>query len=699
MNIEVKNCNNIDLASFSIIENKLNIKLASNGTGKSTLAKALILNSLNDPSMEEQLLPFKLREDNPNNLKPKIIGMPDSHTIMCFNEDYVKRFNFQRDELLSNSFEILIKNDSYKTIEREIEELVAETKANFTENQEIEELISALKELSGAFKLTRAGISRASAGMKGLSNGNKINNIPEGLEPYQPFIQSEQSVGWIDWQVKGCDFIELASKCPFCTSNTNDKLERISRVSQEYDKNNIKNLISIINIIDKLGDYFTDNAKEKLAEITNLPEGIEREHESFIVGLKTQIDDFISKLEKIKSISGFQFNEEDSVSEKLPLYKLTLRFFPDLDSLKMQESIEPINSSIDEVISKAGILQGKINRQRREIRNLIDKHQTNINDFLIYAGYRYKVEIAGEGSKSQLKLLHIDHNEHLDGGDQYLSFGERNAFSIVLFMYECLAKNPDLIILDDPISSFDKNKKYAILEMLFRRNAEDCLKGKTVLMLTHDVEPIIDTVKTLAHKFNNQTTASFLKLTSSNITEFNIIKEHIKTFTEICNSALLSSKDEIIKLIYLRRFYEINDDKGDAYQVLSNLLHKREKAIDSREPKDQNNNYPELNSNKLVTGSNEIRNKLSGFSYPTILNRLLNEEELKTLFSSSTNGYEKLQLFRFFEIDDIHSVVQKFINETYHIENDFICQLDPSEFDMVPEYVIKECEKLLASNE
>ena len=76
-------------------------------------------------------------------------------------------------------------------------------------------------------------------------------------------------------------------------------------------------------------------------------------------------------------------------------------------------------------------------------------------------------------------------------------FGERNAFAIVLFMYEVLSTNPDLIILDDPISSFDKNKKFAILEMLFRRESASCLKNKTVLMLTHDVEPIIDTVKSL----------------------------------------------------------------------------------------------------------------------------------------------------------------------------------------------------------
>ena len=39
--------------------------------------------------------------------------------------------------------------------------------------------------------------------------------------------------------------------------------------------------------------------------------------------------------------------------------------------------------------------------------------------------------------------------------------------------------------------------------------------------------------------------------------------------------------------------------------------------------------------------------------------------------------------------------IQKFINESYHIENEFICQLDPAKFDTIPEYVIAECDKLM----
>lgn len=40
--------------------------------------------------------------------------------------------------------------------------------------------------------------------------------------------------------------------------------------------------------------------------------------------------------------------------------------------------------------------------------------------------------------------------------------------------------------------------------------------------------------------------------------------------------------------------------------------------------------------------------------------------------------------------------IQKFIHETYHIENEFISQLDPAKFDTIPEYVVAECNKLVS---
>ena len=64
MNIEIKNCKNIDAASISIAEGKLNIKFAPNGTVKSTIARAITL-GISENSDLGELMPFKLRKDNP----------------------------------------------------------------------------------------------------------------------------------------------------------------------------------------------------------------------------------------------------------------------------------------------------------------------------------------------------------------------------------------------------------------------------------------------------------------------------------------------------------------------------------------------------------------------------------------------------------------------------------------------------------
>jgi len=700
MQIEIKHCNNIDSAPITIDDGKLNIKFAPNGTGKSTIAKALQLSLAEDDSDLSELMPFKYRELNPDNKQPQVIGTDDIGTVMCFNESYVKKFTFQSAELISNSFDIFIRSDNYKVVEQEIANLMTTIKQSFTSDPELEVLISNLNELSGAFKLTKAGISKSSSGMKGLSDGNKLEHIPSKLEPYKPFIRSSNSVNWIDWQTKGHKlFSSLSDSCPYCSLDSSSKKEQIEQVGLEYDKNVIKNLINIINIIERLGEYFSEDTKAKLATISSLESGLESKHETFIVNLKKQIDIFVEGLEKLKALSAFNFRTGEEVKEKLPSYKLDLEFFESLDSDKTREAIASINSSIDELSAQAGLLQGRINVQRIEMQQLIESHQNDINSFLAYAGYRYKVEITGKEGQSQLKLLHVDYRQHLSGGDQHLSFGERNAFAIVLFMYECLSKKPDLIILDDPISSFDKNKKFAILEMLFRRDAISCLKGKTVLMLTHDVEPIIDTLKSVRKQFNNQVNASYLRLSENEITEQPINQSDVKTFSQICTSIIdPGTTNNIVKLIYLRRYYEVLDDNGDAYQVLSNLFHKREVLTDNREPRQEGSEeYPQMDNDKFLNGCCKIKEHIETFDYTSTLAEISNQTNLKSLYQGCQNGYEKLQIFRLLVETVENSVVQKFINETYHIENEFIYQLDPSKFDLIPEYIIKECDNYLNS--
>lgn len=694
MNILLTNCNNIASGNISIREGVLNIKYGPNGTGKSTIAKAIEFKIANQQALSN-LLPFKLRQSNPENAAPQIMGLENLTSIKVFNEEYLSQFAFKQDELIANSFEIFIKTPNYERQLQAIESIVGKIKSVFRSEPSLEDFLGVLRELSGNFKTTKTGISKSSSGFKAFEGGNKFEYIPEGLEAYAPFIRNSKSVKWIDWQQQGQQYMEISEDCPFCTSPTADKKTTITRVSEEYDKNTINHLTKIIAVFEKLGKYFSENTRSIIETITKQKDGLQPDHERNLLEIKTHIDALIIKLDDLKNLSGQSFKESEKVAEKLPTLRIDLKLFGHLDSVETKRIVDALNEKLDELIDDAGILQGEIGKHRTKTQKLIEQNRMEINNFLQNAGYKYEVLITDEKSGHRLQLKHIECDEAVSGGNQHLSFGEKNAFAIVLFMFECLSKNPDLIILDDPISSFDKDKKFAILDRLFLQ--PNSFKGKTVILLTHDMEPVIDTIKTSLKKKFQHTQAHYLKTTNGTLSELAIKVDDILSFTQICVKALESDSNLITKLIYLRRYFEIIDDLGDAYQVLSNIFHKRVVPDDRRLP-GQDGEYPLLTPNCLRAGIDDIKQKLGvqEFDYNEIVSYLGDEKALKTLYANATNGYEKLQIYRFLDEKHKSSNIRKYINATYHIENDYICQLAPSKFDPIPQFVIDECDKALA---
>ena len=65
----------------------------------------------------------------------------------------------------------------------------------------------------------------------------------------------------------------------------------------------------------------------------------------------------------------------------------------------------------------------------------------------------------------------------------------------------------------------------------------------------------------------------------------------------------------------------------------------------------------------------------------------------------SKSNYEKLHIYRIlFDQADLPSspVIAKFINEAFHIENNYIYQLNPRQYQTVPQYVIDECDRYVS---
>lgn len=694
--LTIKNCNNIDNGSILIKKNILNIKYGINGTGKSSIAKAILCSSEdqnNDSDSFNQLKPFKCIGQADND--PEISGMDEINNVKIFNEEYVNEFVFLPDELLKGSFDIFIRNDAYEKGLKEIDDLVATISKTFIQNEEIDILINDLNELSSSFgKPTKSGIHASSIFSKAFKKGNKVINIPEGLENYKDYIRHDENYKWIKWQLDGQPYLHITEKCPYCVSNIEEKKQTIKHITEVYDSKSVQNLNRIISIFHKLNNYFSEETRLKIDKFIKNTEGYNDEQVAYLREIKEQIDRLKEKFSKTKRIGFISLKDVEKVIEELKSHKIDLNLYNHLKSEDTQTKVEIVNSSIDTTLEKVGELQGQINQQKHLIERLINEHKTEINSFLKNAGYEYNVDLIDDSEGNyKLKLLHNDVKDEITDVKEHLSFGERNAFSLVLFMYDVLKHSPDLVILDDPISSFDKNKKYAIVDMLFRK--EKSLKGKTVLLLTHDFEPIIDMIHHHRDRFEIPT-ASFLENNHGDLVEKEIQRADVQTFVEINESNIKILSDQIInKLVYLRRLYEINNAKGNGYQLISNLIHKREK------PKfNVGSVNRDMTSEEIISGNKEIQKWIHDFEFNKVLKIISDEKEMKKIYLATENNYEKLHIYRiiFDEKNDIESsVIKKFINEAFHIENDYIYQLNPRKYQMVPQFVIDECDKAISN--
>lgn len=709
--IELKNCNNFDEATILIQADKLNIKYGANGTGKSTIAKALLLNAHDVPNLSE-LTPFKYQsasETTSSDLKPQISGAENFKKIKVFNEDYVAQFLFKEDEVIRRSFEIFVQSDVYNKNMAAINTQLLSIDNTFKNEPKIDAVIKDLTDLSSAFGTTQK-ISTAAKFSKANASQKKLNNLPVELQGYSSFLKSSNPNKWLAWQMQGNDFIDGDEKndCPYCVSQIADKKETILKIKDKYKAKDFEHMVAIQTIMQRLGNYFSEETKKSIDKFAQQSTEQSTEETDFWESIRVQINKLLSKLNDVRNTSFFKLKDNpNAINVEIEKLKINLN---EMSCLHLQSDdtnaiIDLVNKALTDVLQKANILLGQINNQNTQVAKTIKRYVNEINEFLTYAGYQYIVDIKEVKNSYKMLFKHTDSDNHIAEAPKHLSYGERNAFSIVLFMYECLHEKPDLIILDDPISSFDKTKKFAIMHKLFRGSATDdnvknSFYGKTVLMFTHDIEPIIDNrfVKGMSNGVPQYNT--FLSFKNGTISEVEIKTSDLTTFAKICDDNLNDKNlPDVIRAIYLRRHYEVLYNKGLEYQLLASLLHKRDKPTDQI----AENESKELTDGEIAKSQENIKSKFSNFDYKTLLSLINDENLMKSLYQTTNCRYEKLQLFRIINtakndgnsVLSENKVVAKFINETFHIENELIIQLNPRKYDPIPEYIIQECDKEL----
>ncbi|WP_018704681.1 MULTISPECIES: AAA family ATPase [Sporomusaceae] len=696
MNISITNCNNIDNGSINLLEGRLNIKYAINGTGKSTLAKAI--NFCNVPEQLKSLMPYKYLAENPvmEEHKPSVECFPEIQKVSIFNEESVNQYTFLPDDLLADSFEILIKTADYENRMRTIQLLIQEIQNAFRENPDLDRLIAELTTFISGFGNAQNGYSKTGSIGKGVAKGNKIANIPNSLREYTPYIQSEMNASWLTWQSKGAPYLDVAEKCPYCAERLKaEKKVIVQQVAVEYDSKYVAELQKMISVFQALQNYFTDSVRDTIERLSKSSIAFSQEEINFLKEIKTQVCILNNKLIEIKSLNFGTLKDVDAVIVALQGKRIDLAMLGHINSPYTIERISVVNNALENIITQAGQLQGEINQQKNLIRRTIEKYHKEINGFLESAGYNYQVSIKEDQEKNtyRMVLLSKENLAQVNDVKLRLSYGEKNAFALVLFMYRAIKEEPDLIVLDDPISSFDKNKKYAIMEMLFQ--GAGSLQGKTVMMLTHDFDPIVDLIHTscIRCRFNPVPTASFLYNEEGCLREKNINSSDIRSFFEIAQMNIDSSIDEINKLIYLRRRLEACGDKGLAWQLLSNVFHPGRIAPVLQEAEGTR----QMTVEEIAEATAMIIEEIPEFDYARVYQKAHDKTQMISLYKSVISGYEKIQLYRIINHGQISDTIfKKFVDEAYHIENDNLFQLNPTEYPTIPEYIIKLCDNGVA---
>lgn len=702
--IGIKNCNCIKEANIKIEEGTLNIKYGSNGTGKSTISKAIFLKTHGNNSELQSLQPYGANETE----KPEVNGVT-FNKVMVFDESYVNSYLFKEKSFLENSFRVFLKSEECEKLAGDIAELLSELQGIFQQNEAIQNIRAFLPKYAETVKYSDGEIlKKGGVGEFLKGNGAGFDKYDE-LKGYKSFYDRDMIsvTKWAKWRNDGIKQMH-GENCPFCADKLKKEIDKENEVISKVFKNSaLSTANAVLEYLHEAvaKNYINQDAISVLQEYISST-GKEDSLVSELKSLGTETEYLYKKIEKIclfrpMNVTHEQLENIDNNLNEMYIDKRQINKFYSTELI--YEMVDEVENKINNLKVNTGKLRGLFVQHEKKMEALISKRKDDINQFFLLAGFPYKFEIIPDGENKAISYLSPINTEDIkvSDPDTHLSWGEKNAFSLVMFMFEAVSEKADLIVLDDPITSFDKDKKFAVIRRLFD-NQKVSFRDKTVLMVTHDMQPLIDYVHNDFFKRMGLTTpvkAKYLLNENGTINEYEILRDDLLNTVEL--TKLIANdlnRSMAVRIVNLRKYIELTKpgySESDIYEVLSNIIHGRKIAT----LPDGETMLDEL---VKASGMAEIQSYLGLFSYDDIIENVSSEILFDAL--ASADNYEKTVTARllFERYDGLLSKLKKkypaackFVNETNHVENDYIFQLDPFKFFQIPQFYLSEIETFL----
>lgn len=695
MEIKVENLGVITEGKIELEKNVVNVKYGINGSGKSTVSKGIELFVKNEDLND-------LRTYG-SEIEPTVFISEDISNVIVFNQDYVKNYLF-KDDLANNSFEIMINTDEYKIGKKKIDDMFVGliTAINNTNTKTIiEELESLKNNVPIQKKETKTkGVQYTISGASKFEKARKVANLEDILDEkatiYKERLQSDNNHEWLKWFQAGEKYIEDNQICPFCLNELPEDFDEIYQsVETSVNVTGLKQNIEIKEVISNTSKYMAQQSKDDMTSIINKSEDLSDDEKKRLYEIVSLCSTELTKLYNLRSINVSEIKrkyEDNSLIEFLKSNTLEIKFYESLPD-EVKDDIKNINDAIDSIITKSKDIESITKEFADKLNELVKNKKEYINNFLSISGIPYLIDIVENNNNFKTVLNPLSSSEIVT--EKSLSFGEKNAISLMLFSIEA-SKSYDLIILDDPVSSFDNNKKFAILYYLFTK--EDAVfKNKTVLLFTHDFDIVVDfKYKDEFKKIENK--CYFVKNVGGNFVEKQISKSSVNyTIKHWKENSKKQQLHPLLRIVNLRKYlqYTCRDEEETAINILSSLEHNDEKPMKSKNGVKQEI----IDKDKLDKGIKCIQDKISDFDYDTYLSRIQNKEELKELYNSLDSSISKLQILRM--IVNLtgktveNQVFWDYLTEYYHVENNEMTSLDEKNFDVVPNYIMKMSDEII----
>ena len=350
---EIKNCNNIISTDIHLKKNHLNIRYAMNGTGKSTIATAIELQS-----KQEDLSDLKCFGSA---VEPTCTFSENINKVLLFNDDFVNNIVFQQSEVIQNSFDVFIRTPQYEERQSSINSRLKNIHVDISENKELQQLVLVGKTVLSKFSLTQGGELQQRGMIKSLTSSKSIFTLPKELSKFQPLMQRNYNVDWVGWKNDGAKYDDVGI-CPFCTSSLGEQYQTEKKVfTASYSQSNVKNIMDMISYFETVKDYMDEGKKDILYNCVKGSKDT-REIQLWIKKFYTELKFLVEEIAEVQEFNSFKVRREDITQLDVQLKNLTI----DISNLeiftnaKVKTLITFINKKIDEVLAEIELLKKDI---------------------------------------------------------------------------------------------------------------------------------------------------------------------------------------------------------------------------------------------------------------------------------------------------------------------------------------------------